>query len=54
VGTDAVDLDYTCSRNIAVTITSGVLTQGVADLAMGLLLVGASALSGRPIREGRC
>jgi hydroxypyruvate reductase len=55
VGTDAVDLDYTRSRNIAVTITSGVLTQGVADLAMGLLLAGARQLcqGDRFVREGR-
>jgi len=55
VGTDAVDLTYTRSRNIAVTITSGVLTQGVADLAMGLLLAGARQLcqGDRFVREGR-
>lgn len=55
VGTDAVDLNYTRSRNIAVTITSGVLTQGVADLAMGLLLAGARQLcqGDRFVREGR-
>lgn len=44
VGTDAVDLDYTRTHNIAVTITSGVLTNDVADLAMGLLLSGARQL----------
>ncbi len=55
VGTDAVDLNYTRKRNIAVTITSGVLTQGVADLAMGLLLAGARQLcqGDRFVREGR-
>jgi len=41
VGTDAIDLDYTRSRNIAVAITSGVLTQDVADMAMALMLSGA-------------
>ena len=55
VGTDAVDLPYARSRDIAVTITSGVLTQGVADLAMGLLLAGARqlCLGDRFVREGR-
>ncbi|WP_437891624.1 2-hydroxyacid dehydrogenase [Phytobacter sp. V91] len=55
VGTDAVDLNYTRSRNIQVTITSGVLTQGVADLAMGLLLAGARQLcqGDKFVREGR-
>ncbi|MBM3070651.1 2-hydroxyacid dehydrogenase [Enterobacter sp. RHBSTW-00994] len=55
VGTDAVDLDYVRSRNIAVTITSGVLTNDVADLAMGLLLAGARQLcqGDRFVREGR-
>ena len=49
VGTDAVDLAYARSRQIAVTITSGVLTNDVADLAMGLLLGFPSALSGRSL-----
>lgn len=55
VGTDAVDLQYARARDIAVTITSGVLTQGVADLAMGLLLAGARQLciGDRFVREGR-
>ncbi|MGL5599414.1 MAG: 2-hydroxyacid dehydrogenase [Silvania sp.] len=55
VGTDAVDLDYTRTRNIAVTITSGVLTNDVADLAMGLLLTGARQLcqGDKFVREGR-
>lgn len=55
VGTDAVDLHYTRARHIAVTITSGVLTQGVADLAMGLLLAGARQLcqGDKFVREGR-
>jgi hydroxypyruvate reductase len=35
VGTDAVDLEYVRSRQIQVSITSGVLTNDVADLAMG-------------------
>ena len=55
VGTDAVDLRYTRSRDIAVSITSGVLTNDVADLAMGLLLTGARQLcqGDRFVREGR-
>ena len=55
VGTDAVDLDYARSRRIAVTITSGVLTNDVADLAMGLLLAGARRLcqGDRFVREGQ-
>lgn len=38
VGTDAVDLDYARQRGIIVTITPGVLTDDVADMAMGLVL----------------
>ena len=55
VGTDAVDLEYTRSHKIAVTITSGVLTNDVADLAMGLLLAGARQLcqGDKFVREGR-
>ncbi len=54
VGTDAVDLDYLRTRQISVTITSGVLTNDVADLAMGLLLSGARQLcqGDRFVREG--
>ena len=44
VGTDAVDLHYTRTKNIAVTITSGVLTNDVADMAMGLLLAASRRL----------
>ncbi|HHG8771196.1 TPA: 2-hydroxyacid dehydrogenase [Raoultella planticola] len=55
VGTDAVDLEYARSRQIAVSITSGVLTNDVADLAMGLLLAGSRNLcqGDRFVREGR-
>ena len=55
VGTDAVDLDYTRAHDIAVTITSGVLTNDVADLAMGLLLAGARqlCLGDKFVREGK-
>lgn len=38
VGLDAVDLDYCQRRGIQVTFTPGVLTESVADLALGLLL----------------
>ncbi|MGE0971915.1 2-hydroxyacid dehydrogenase [Klebsiella sp. WOUb02] len=55
VGTDAVDLEYARSRQIAISITSGVLTNDVADLAMGLLLAGSRQLcqGDRFVREGR-
>jgi hydroxypyruvate reductase len=38
VGTDAVDLAYARSRGIRVTTTPDVLTDDVADLAIGLML----------------
>ena len=38
VGTDAVDLEFARSRNLAVTATFGALTEDVADLAIGLIL----------------
>lgn len=44
VGTDAIDLTYTRQHDIAVTITSGILTNDVADMAMGLILSGARKL----------
>lgn len=55
VGTDAIDLKYTKQRGIAVAITSGVLTNDVADMALGLMLSGARNLcSGDQfVREGR-
>lgn len=54
IGTDAVDLTEAKRRGIAVTTTPGVLTDDVADMAMGLLL---SLLRGLPaadryVREG--
>lgn len=39
VGTDAVDLDYARVRKLPVTGTFGALTEDVADLAIGLLLM---------------
>ncbi|MYM35865.1 2-hydroxyacid dehydrogenase [Duganella sp. FT94W] len=44
IGTDAVDLDATRARGIAVTNTPGVLTDDVADLALTLLLSAARRL----------
>ncbi|AQU88815.1 dihydrofolate reductase [Komagataeibacter nataicola] len=45
IGTDAVDLEEARRRGIRVTTTPGVLTDDVADMAMGLLL---SLLRGLP------
>ncbi len=55
VGTDGVDLAYAHKRGIAVTITSGALTEDVADMALGLLLATARqlCLGDRFVREGR-
>ncbi len=41
VGTDAIDLAYARAHNIRVTNTPDVLTNDVADLAVGLLLASA-------------
>lgn len=54
IGTDAVDLNEARRRNIHVTTTPGVLTDDVADMAIGLIL---SLLRGLPagdryVREG--
>jgi lactate dehydrogenase-like 2-hydroxyacid dehydrogenase len=38
VGFDKVDLSYAKSRGIAVTTTPGILTEDVADLAVGLMI----------------
>lgn len=38
VGTDRIDRDYTAARQIKVSITSDILTDDVADLALTLLL----------------
>jgi lactate dehydrogenase-like 2-hydroxyacid dehydrogenase len=38
IGTDAVDLDHARARGIHVSTTPGVLTDDVADLAIGLLI----------------
>ncbi|WP_176082054.1 2-hydroxyacid dehydrogenase [Paraburkholderia tropica] len=44
IGTDAVDLDYAHARGIHVSTTPGVLTDDVADLAIGLLIACARGL----------
>lgn len=55
IGTDGVDLDHARRRGIAVTITPGLLTDDVADLAIALLLACARGLcqGDRFVREGR-
>lgn len=55
IGTDAVDLVHAKERGIRVTTTPGVLTDDVADLAMGLLLAGMRRLTqaDRFVRAGR-
>ncbi|ATA23089.1 dihydrofolate reductase [Brenneria goodwinii] len=55
VGTDAVDLDYTRQRGITVTTTPGVLTDDVADTALGLILALSRRLCGADkfVRDGQ-
>lgn len=55
VGLDAIDLVYCRSRGIAVTSTPGVLTESVADLALGLLLSASRRIAegDRFVRAGR-
>ena len=55
IGTDAVDLAHAAARGVHVTTTPGVLTDDVADMALGLII---STLRGlgegdRLVREGR-
>jgi hydroxypyruvate reductase len=54
VGTDAVDLDRTRRRSIRVTTTPNLLTEDVADLAIGLLLATARRIcqADRFVRAG--
>ena len=54
VGLDGVDLDEARARGIAVTTTPNVLTDDVADVALGLLLASARhiALLDRFVRDG--
>jgi lactate dehydrogenase-like 2-hydroxyacid dehydrogenase len=54
VGTDLVDLAAARARNIAATNTPGILTDEVADLAMGLMLASARQIlfADRYVRDG--
>ena len=55
VGLDAVDLDLAAARGVTVTTTPGVLTDDVADLAIGLWLSLARRMmvGDRFVRQGR-
>ncbi|MSU70452.1 MAG: 2-hydroxyacid dehydrogenase [Opitutaceae bacterium] len=55
VGTDAVDLEYARSHSIRVTTTPDVLTEDVADLAIGLMLATSRRICAGDsfVREGR-
>jgi len=55
VGVDAIDLAAARERNIPVTNTPGILTDEVADLAIGLMLASARQipLADRFVREGK-
>jgi lactate dehydrogenase-like 2-hydroxyacid dehydrogenase len=54
VGTDLVDLAAARARNIAVANTPGILTDEVADLAIGLMLASARQIpfADRYVRDG--
>lgn len=55
VGLDKVDLDVAAARGVSVTTTPGVLTQDVAELAIGLWLSLSRRMvtADRYVREGR-
>ncbi|MGC6386350.1 2-hydroxyacid dehydrogenase [Ewingella sp. S1.OA.A_B6] len=55
VGTDAIDLSYAAKHNIQVEITSGVLTDDVADMAMALMLATSRHVcqADKFVREGK-
>lgn len=55
VGTDAVDLQHASDRGIRVTTTPDVLTDDVADMAIGLMLAVARRICAgdRIVRDGR-
>ncbi|WP_353860573.1 2-hydroxyacid dehydrogenase [Azospirillum formosense] len=55
VGTDAVDLKHAAGRGVRVTNTPDVLTDDVADLAMGLMIAGSRRMmvGDRFVRAGR-
>jgi lactate dehydrogenase-like 2-hydroxyacid dehydrogenase len=54
IGTDAVDLDRARARSVRVTTTPNVLTEDVADLALGLMLATARRIcvADRFVRSG--
>ena len=54
VGTDSVDLAAARERNVPVTNTPGILTEEVADLAIGLMLASARQIlfADRYVRDG--
>ncbi len=55
IGTDAVDLEQARARGIHVSTTPGVLTDDVADLAIGLLIAACRGLCAgdRYVRQGK-
>jgi len=55
IGTDAVDLQHARRRGVQVTTTPGVLTDDVADMAMGLLIMALRDLGNgeRIVRTGQ-
>lgn len=55
IGTDAVDMEKARSRGIKVSTTPGVLTEDVADLALGLMLAALRGIStgDRYVRAGQ-
>ena len=55
IGTDAVDLKRASARGIHVTTTPGVLTDDVADMALGLLIMALRGLAtgDRIVRNGQ-
>src|SRR5699024_6167522 len=55
VGTDQVDLDWARARGVHVTTTPGVLTDDVADMAVGLMLAVLRRIGSgdRMVRAGR-
>lgn len=55
VGTDAVDLKHAAGRGVRVTNTPDVLTDDVADLAIGLMIAGSRRMmvGDRFVRAGR-
>jgi hydroxypyruvate reductase len=54
IGTDAVDLEHARARSVRVTTTPDVLTEDVADLALGLMLAASRRIcvADRFVRSG--